>query len=98
MSFLERWSNQENLSSIYRLCSLSGVSPFIAKRLQKIGLFHPEDFRDKDPHDLYQQIKSIDDIELLTLLPILKCACYVASMSSQEHDEGLLQWWHWIEA
>lgn len=76
------------------LRDVPGIGKSIARDLEKLGIHHVKDLKNKDPEVLYQKLCDIEGKHLdRCLLYTFRCAVYYASHT--KHDSAKLKWWNW---
>ncbi len=66
----------------------------MAKTLNDIGIRHISDLKDRDPHQLYEDLCTLRKKRIdRCVLYVFRCAVYYAS--NESHESELLKWWSW---
>jgi hypothetical protein len=81
-------------NTLKELQIIPGVGPSIAKDFWNIGIKHIQDFKDKNPEELYTQIcihygRHVDRCMLYV------CRCCVYFAENNIHDPEKLKWRNW---
>ena len=73
---------------------IPGVGAKIAEDLWELGYRRVEDLKDKDPHNMYEDLCNFQGCKVdRCMLYVFRCAVYFAS--AEKHNEALLKWWNW---
>ncbi len=84
-------AKQQALAEFRRI---PGVGKSIAEDFWNIGLRSLHDLKNADPENLYKLLCNYQQCTVdRCVLYVFRCAVYFAS--TDKHDPGLLQWWHW---
>lgn len=73
---------------------IPGVGPAIAEDLWNLGFRSIDEFKKKDPEELYEQLCDLEQTKVCRcMLYVLRLVVYYASNDS--HDPYLLKWHNW---
>jgi hypothetical protein len=73
---------------------IPGVGPRTAEDLWALGLRSVEDFRGRDPEELYARLCALAGGKVdRCMLYVLRCAVYYATAGA--HEPERLKWWNW---
>ncbi len=84
----------EKQAALAELQGIPGIGQKIGEELWNLGCWSVGDLKGADPEDLYRRLCIQQGTQVdRCVLYVFRCAVYYAS--NDEHDPGLLQWWHW---
>lgn len=81
-------------TALIELTKIPGVGKSIAEDLWDLNIRRPEDLRERNPEELYEELCVRQGMRVdRCMLYVFRCAVYYASNSI--HDPELLKWWNW---
>ncbi|MEZ4524933.1 MAG: helix-hairpin-helix domain-containing protein [Desulfobacterales bacterium] len=95
---LARLVSTESVTGKKQICREFQVIPGVGKKTAEdfwdMGYRSVEEFRDRNPQEMYQHLNRIRGIQTdPCMLYVFRCAVYYASQ--KKHDPELLKWWNW---
>ena len=84
----------EKSTALHTLCHIPSVGASIAEDLWNLGVHSISDLADRDPQDLYDQLRARTGAHVdRSILYVFRCAVYLAATPNP--DPELAEWCHW---